>query len=316
MQVKDDYCGRLDHASLRNERRIIAVVANRRIKGVQGCGSIMIKDIVANLAVGVSRDVATDCAVSVAAMLDSHLTGIAFRYEPLVPLTDRYGFPAEVMESQRVENEKAAKAAMAKFDDAARRAAVSAQSRMLDGPVASAPDVFAKVARRFDLAVMGQPEPETPAFERLIVEAALFDSGRPVLIVPYIQRSGLTLERVMVCWDGSRSAARAVADAMPLLVRAKATEVLTVASEPAKSNEMPGADIAHHLARHGVKVEVDSIVTVETDIASTILSHAADISADFLVMGGYGHSRLREFVLGGVTRGILGSMTLPTLMSH
>jgi len=316
MQVKDDYCGRLDHASLRNERRIIAVVANRRINGVQGCGSIMIKDIVANLAVGVSRDVATDFAVSVAAMLDSHLTGIAFRYEPLVPLTDRYGFPAEVMESQRVENEKAAKAAMAKFDDAARRAAVSAQSRMLDGPVASAPDVFAKVARRFDLAVMGQPEPETPAFERLIVEAALFDSGRPVLIVPYIQRSGLTLERVMVCWDGSRSAARAVADAMPLLVRAKATEVLTVASEPAKSNEMPGADIAHHLARHGVKVEVDSIVTVETDVASTILSHAADISADFLVMGGYGHSRLREFVLGGVTRGILGSMTLPTLMSH
>ena len=276
----------------------------------------MIKDIVANLAVGISRDVATDFAVSVAAILDSHLTGIAFRYEPLVPLTDRYGFPAEVMESQRVENERAAKAAMAKFDDAARRAAVSAESRMLDGPVARAPDVFAKVARRFDLAVMGQPEPETPAFERLIVEAALFDSGRPVLIVPYIQRSGLTLDRVMVGWDGSRSAARAVADAMPLLVRAKATEVLTVASEPAKSNEMPGADIAHHLARHGVKVEVDSIVTVETDVASTILSHAADISADFLVMGGYGHSRLREFVLGGVTRGILSSMTLPTLMSH
>jgi len=276
----------------------------------------MIKDIVANLSVGISRDVATDLAVSVGATLDSHVTGIAFRYEPLVPLTDRYGFPAEVMDSQRAENEKRATAAMAAFDEAARRAAVSAHSRMLDVPVASAPDVFAKVARRFDLAIMGQPEPDTPALERLLVEAALFDSGRPVLIVPYIQRKGLTLDRVIVAWDGSRSAARAVADAMPLLVRAKATEVLTVASEPAKSDEMPGADIAHHLARHGVKVEVDSIVTVETDVASTILSHAADISADVLVMGGYGHSRLREFVLGGVTRGILGSMTVPTLMSH
>ena len=276
----------------------------------------MIKDIVVNLSVDSSRGVATDFAVSVAATLDSHLTGIAFRYEPLVPLTDRYGFPAEVMESQRVENDKAAKAAMAKFDEAARRAAISAESRMLDVPVASAPDVFAKVARRFDLAIMAQPEPETPALERLIVEAALFDSGRPVLIVPYIQRSGLTLDRVMVGWDGSRSAARAVADAMPLLVRAKATEVVIVASEPAKSDEMPGADIAHHLARHGVKVEVDSIATVETDVTSTILSHAADMSTDFLVMGGYGHSRLREFVLGGVTRGILSSMTLPTLMSH
>jgi nucleotide-binding universal stress UspA family protein len=275
----------------------------------------MIKDIVANLSVGISRDVATEFAVSVAATLESHVTGIAFRYEPLVPLTDRYGFPAEVMDSQRVENEKRAKAAMAAFDEAARRAAVSAQSRMLDVPVASAPEVFAKVARRFDLAIMGQPEPDTPALERLLVEAALFDSGRPVLIVPYIQRKGLTLDRVIV-WDGSRSAARAVADAMPLLVRAKATEVLTVASEPAKSDEMPGADIAHHLARHGLKVEVDSIVSVETDVASTILSHAADISADVLVMGGYGHSRLREFVLGGVTRGILGSMTVPTLMSH
>ena len=120
----------------------------------------------------------------------------------------------------------------------------------------------------------------------------------------------------MVCWDGSRSAARAVADAMPFIVRAKAAEVVIVASEPAKSDEMPGADIAHHLARHGARVEIKPIVTAETDVASTILSHAADASADFLVMGGYGHSRLREFVLGGVTRGILTSMTVPTLMSH
>src|SRR5215472_4314544 len=131
MQVKDDYCGRLDHASLRNERRIIAVVANRRIKGVQGCGSIMIKDIVANLSVGISRDVATDFAVSVAATFGAHLTGLAFRYEPLVPLTDRYGFSAEVMDSQRVENEKRAKAAVAKFEEAARRAVVLAESRIV-----------------------------------------------------------------------------------------------------------------------------------------------------------------------------------------
>ena len=205
---------------------------------------------------------------------------------------------------------------MAKFDEVARRAAVAAESRMLDVPVASAPDVFAKIARRFDLAVMGQPEPQAPALERLIVEAALFDSGRPALVVPYIQRIGLKLDRVMVGWDGSRSAARAVADAMPLLVRAKVTEVVMVASEPAKSEEMPGADIARHLARHGAKVEVKSIVTAETGVDSTILSHAADTSADFLVMGGYGHSRLREFILGGVTRGILSSMTLPILMSH
>src|SRR6516164_8510986 len=103
---------------------------------------------------------------------------------------------------------------------------------------------------------------------------------------------------------------------LPLLVRAKATEVVIVASEAAKSDEMPGADIAHHLARHGAKVELRRIVSTQSDVASTILSHAADSSADLLVMGGYGHSRLREFVLGGATRSIFESMTVPVLMSH
>ena len=106
------------------------------------------------------------------------------------------------------------------------------------------------------------------------------------------------------------------ADAMPFIVRAKAAEIVIVATESAKSDEMPGADIAHHLARHGAKVEVERIVSTEIDVASTILSHAADTSADLLVVGGYGHSRLREFILGGATRGILAAMTVPTLMSH
>ena len=150
-----------------------------------------------------------------------------------------------------------------------------------------------------------QAEPDKVAPEELIVEGALFGSGRPVVVVPYIQKSGLKLDRVMVCWDASRNAARAVADAMPFLARAKAIDVVIVASERPKSDEIPGADIGQHLARHGLKVEVKRIVATDTDVANTILSHAADSSADFIVMGGYGHSRLREFILGGATRGIL-----------
>jgi nucleotide-binding universal stress UspA family protein len=225
--------------------------------------------------------------------------------------------PPDVIESQRIENEKAAKVAVGRFDEAARRAALkSAEARMLDAAVASAPGLFAQVARHFDLSVIGQPEPGRPVLDTLVVEAALFESGRPVLVVPYIQRAGLTLDHVMLCWDGSRSAARAAADAMPFIRRSKLVEVVMVGSEPAKSDEIRGADIASHLARHGAKVELRRIATAETDVASIILSHAADESADLLVMGGYGHSRLREFILGGVTRGILASMTLPTLMSH
>jgi len=134
--------------------------------------------------------------------------------------------------------------------------------------------------------------------------------------VPYIQKAGLKLDKVLVCWDGSRSAARAAGDALPFLTRAGGIEVLIVAGERGKGDEIPGADIGHHLARHGLKVDVKRIVATESDVANTILSYVADSSADLIVMGGYGHSRLREFILGGVTRGILEAMTVPTLMSH
>lgn len=277
----------------------------------------MIKDIVANLSLREAPDVAMDFAVSVAVAFNARLTGIAFVYEPIIPvMIDMYGIPPDVIESQRVESERAAKAAVARLDKAGRDAGLATEAHMLDSAASTAPGVFASLARRFDLSIVGQAEPDQAALDGLIVEAALFDSGRPMLVVPYIQRNGLRLDRILLCWDGSRSAARAAADALPFLRRAKVVEVVTVASEPAKSDEMPGADIAHHLARHGVKVELKRIVTAETDVASTILSHAADSSADFLVMGGYGHSRLREFILGGVTREILASMTVPVLMSH
>jgi nucleotide-binding universal stress UspA family protein len=277
----------------------------------------MIKDIVVNLSLHDSHDVAMDFAVSAAAAFNAHLAGVAFAYHPLAPMmVDMYAVPVEMIETQRSENQRAARAAVVRFEEAARRAALSAEARMLDAPVGNAPGVFAQIARRFDLSIVGQPEAERPELDQLIVEAALFETGRPVLVVPYIQRAGLKLDHLLLCWDGSRSAARAAADAMPFITRAKAVEIVIVASEPPKSDELPGADMAHHLARHGAKVELRRIVATETDVASTILSHAADNSADFLVMGGYGHSRLREFILGGATRGILGSMTIPTLLSH
>jgi nucleotide-binding universal stress UspA family protein len=276
----------------------------------------MIKDLVVNLSVGASRDAAGPYAISVAEAFGAHAAGIAFSYEPVIPPTIMGTIPASFVESQREENDRAANDARAKFDEAARRAGVSSESRTLSASLAGSADRFATIARRFDLAVVGQAEPDRAAPEELIVENALFSSGRPVLVVPYIQKAELTLDRVMVCWDASRNAARAIADAMPFLKRARVIDVVIVASELIKSDEIPGADIGQHLARHDLKVEVRRIVSPDTDVASTILSHAADTAADFIVMGGYGHSRLREFILGGATRGMLQAMTLPTLMSH
>jgi nucleotide-binding universal stress UspA family protein len=272
----------------------------------------MIKDFVANLPVGNPLDVITDFAVDVAGRFDAHLTGIAFVYQPMVPMIEGSRIPAEVIDAPRL----AAEVAISKFNDAARRAKIAAESRMTELTYNDGPTQFGRIARRFDLSIVAQPEPDKAEPERAILEAALFDSGRPVLLVPWIQRGGSKLDRILVCWDGSRSAARAVGDAMPFLLRAEAAEVVVVSSKAGKSDELPGADIARHLARHGLKVDLNRIVTGELDVANMLLSRAADFSADFMVMGGYGHSRLREFILGGVTRSILGSMTVPTLMSH
>jgi len=276
----------------------------------------MIKDLIVNLAVGESRGDPGAYAVSIAEAFGAHVAAIAFAHDPVVPATLMGGVPADFIESQREEAEGAASDAIARFEEAARRAGVSAESRLLAATIAEASDQFGRMARRFDLAVVGQAEPEKASPEELIAETTLFESGRPVLLVPYIQKDGFKLGKVLVCWDGSRSAARAAGDAAPFLARAEEIEIVIVAGERGKSDEIPGADIGQHLARHDLKVDVKRIVATDSDVANTILSYVADSAADLIVMGGYGHSRLREFILGGVTRGILEAMTVPTLMSH
>jgi nucleotide-binding universal stress UspA family protein len=276
----------------------------------------MIKDIIVNLSLGDGRDPAAEFAVSAATALDAHVAAVAFLYDPFVPAMDMGVIPSDLIEIQRVESEKLAANAIARFNEVARRNGISAETRNIEAASSLASDRFAGIARRFDLSVVSQPRPETSGSDAMFVEAALFGSGRPVLVVPYIQQAGLKLDRVLVCWDGSRTAARATADALPLLARAGTTEVITVTDGAGDQDEIPGFDIAQHLARHGIKVELKRIVRGDVDIPNVILSHAADTSADLIVMGGYGHSRLREFVLGGATRGLLQSMTVPTLMSH
>jgi nucleotide-binding universal stress UspA family protein len=277
----------------------------------------MIKDIVFHLSTRAGETAAIDYAVSVAAAFEAHIAGIAFALDPFIPPTMGIGdaIPADWIDEQREEAEDAADGAIARFEEVARRNGISAESHRLEASLAGAAQMFGRIARRFDLSIVRQAEPGKAVLEDLVIEASLFDSGRPVLVVPYIQKAALSLDRVMVCWDGGRNAARAVGDAMPFLERAKAVEVVIVQGEAGKGDEIPGADIGEHLARHGGKVEVKRIVA-SGNVMDTILSHAADAGTDFLVMGGYGHSRLREFILGGVTRGILATMTVPVLMSH
>jgi nucleotide-binding universal stress UspA family protein len=275
----------------------------------------MIKDILVNLGLG-EKDRAGNFAVSVAEAFSAHVLAIAFAYEPEIPGTVMGGIPPEFLDAQRTQAENQARAEIERFQKVASRAGISSETRMFNANVGRAASDLGRMARRFDLAVLGQTQRDDPTPVETVNETVLFDSGRPVLFVPFIQTQGLKLDRVMLCWDGSRAATRAIADSMPLLHKAGTVEIVIVGDKPSRSDEIPGADLGAHLARHGLKVEVKRLTAVDIDVASMLLSYAADSDADMMVMGGYGHSRLREFVLGGVTRALLESMTVPVLMSH
>ena len=276
----------------------------------------MIKDILVNLTVAKPHDVAGDFAISVAALFDAHLSARAMACKmPIGSGAMLDGASAEFIDDYTAERQEEAEQARKSFDERARRADIRADSSVVTDYVAELAQIFAETARHYDLSVVAQEERENDLPESLVIEAALFESGRPVLVVPYIQKTGIRLDRVMLCWDGSRNAARALGDAMPLLTRAGKIDVVTIDATE-RRNSIRGAQIADHLARHGLKVELKPIVAPDTDVANVILSQAADGETDLIVMGGYGHTRLREFILGGATRGILESMTVPVLMSH
>ncbi|MGH7060462.1 MAG: universal stress protein [Stellaceae bacterium] len=175
-------------------------------------------------------------------------------------------------------------------------------------------------ARYADLTILGQVDPGNPemAAFRPHPERITLASGRPILMVPYAGHFETIGRRVLVGWDASREATRAVSDAMPLLEAADQVTVLAIDPEggPSGHGELPGADISLHLARHGVKAAIERTVSADVPVGDVLLSRAADLGADLLVMGAYGHSRARELLLGGATRTVLSSMTLPVLMSH
>ena len=277
----------------------------------------MIKDIIVNLEHRTARDPARDFAITIAETCDAHVAGVALAYAPDFPGYVMLEIPSDIVPQMIAESEKAALAAIERFEAATRRSLVSAEHRLLKAIGTGAPVVLSGLARRFDLSVFMQSEPNGVDNDDMI-ETSLFQSGRPLIVVPYIQKEGLKLDHVVCCWDGSRAAARAINDGLPLLAKATTVDLLIVVNEKTNSaqNEIRGAEMAKHLARHDVKVQIVTIPAADIDVANAILSYVADISGTLIVMGGYGHPKLREVILGGVTRNMLKSMTVPVVMSH
>ncbi len=171
-------------------------------------------------------------------------------------------------------------------------------------------------ARYVDLAILGQTYTGQAFISDAVPEEVVLASGRPALIVPAVGRFEFVGRRVLLAWNASREAARALGDALPLLMDAEAVTVLSVGSTATIENEHRGGDATHHLARHGINATAAFSIAKDVDVGDVLLSRAADHGADLIVMGAYGHSRTREWLLGGATRHVLRHMTVPVLMAH
>jgi len=275
----------------------------------------MIKDILVNLPIRANKDRTTAFAASLAGYFGAHVTGIAFMYWPLFVCVQMGAAEERFIKEQDAAAKQAADAAIDRLAFEIRREGVSWDSHQISVSVDEAPGRFAEIAHAFDLSVVAQAEPEGDAIDDLIAQAALFQSGHPILVVPYIHTAPFKLDRVAVLWDGSISATRAITGAMPFLHRARTIDLVSITGEHDLRQELDGADMRKHLSRHGLKVEPKRL-QMTNDITATILNYVAETRPDLLVMGAFGHSRFREFVLGGATRGLLEGMTVPTLMSH
>lgn len=259
-------------------------------------------------------------AADLARRHEAHLTGLFVVDIPLPVIAAGDGSGgaalAELMDRLREDALGAAATVEAEFRERLRRDGLAGEWRLAEGAAASLVTLHARYA---DLAVLGQQDPEADQpTAGAIIEEALFSSGRPILVVPYAGRYETVGQRVLIGWNASGEAARAVNDALPLIAAAETATVLAVNPRLGLDGhgEEPGADIARHLARHGVAVRVEHTASGELAEADVLLNRAAELPADLLVIGAYGHSRLREMVLGGVTRTLLHQMTLPVLMAH
>ncbi len=276
------------------------------------------KDILVQVDDGTACKARVDAAIELAGRFDAHLTGLYIMPEMILPAPIEGYIGADMYTSIEQQEREKGEAALDRFQQAAEASDVEYDTRMDRGAIAGFADRLEVHSRYADLLIIGQPAqadegPTAPAPGDVTLSAAA-----PVLVVPFIGLKRGFGERPMIAWNASREAARAIKNAMPFLERADTVDVVTFHPREGRDahGELPGADIALHLARHDIQVDVQRLEGDDIDVGNALLSHAADRDSDLLVMGCYGHSRLREWVLGGATRTILRSITVPVVMAH
>ena len=280
-----------------------------------------LKDILVHLDVTPRSKTRLDVAAGLAMKCGAHLTGVHvidipsanYFYGAAMPFVPAN--PEEIVDRMRADATEAAAPIEAAFRDRLRRNGLQGEWRLVEGSPAT---MVALHARYTDLTVVGQPNSYEPQDSDAVTVTTVMTSGRPVLAIPFAGDFPTLGERVLVAWNASREAARAINDALPLMAAAKQVTVLAINPQRGIGGlgDVPAADIALHLARHGIKAEAAHTVAKDISDGEALLSYAADIGADLIVSGAYGHSRARELVFGGVTRTLIAEMTAPVLLSH
>jgi nucleotide-binding universal stress UspA family protein len=283
-----------------------------------------IKDILVHLYSSARSAAVLDIAASLAARHSAHLTGLYVVEVPAPALF--YGDPGAFVDPRLIDQittevrDKGMKEAGRvgrQFRDRVGREGIEGEWRVVEGFTA---ETVALHARYSDLAILKQRDPNDTSLAAAedVVATTLLSSGRPILVLPYVGNFPTVGRRVLVGWKSTREASRAVNDALPLLQHADTVTVLAINPEHGigGDGDVPAADIALHLARHGVNASAAHTVTKEVSEGTALLNQASDIEADLIVAGGYGHSRTRELVFGGVTRTLLTTMTAPVFLSH
>lgn len=283
-----------------------------------------IKDILVYLSGSPRSAAIINFAADVASRYSAHLIALYVIELPTPALF--YGDPSGFVDPRLVdqmmtefrEKSMAEAARLTKqFRERTRRDGIDGEWRVVEGFTG---ETVALHARYADLTVLGQRNPADTSLAAAsdVVGATLLSSGRPVLVLPYSGDFPEVGRNVLVGWKSTREAARAVNDALPLLQSADTVAVLAINPERGirGDGDVPAADIALHLARHGVKASAAHTAAKEISEGDALLNYASDNGADLIIAGGYGHSRTRELVFGGVTRTLLNTMTVPIFMSH
>jgi nucleotide-binding universal stress UspA family protein len=274
----------------------------------------MIKDILVHVNNAEQDNPTLEAAIYLTQRFNAHLKGVHVS-SLLDYAAAKDIFVAGLWEECKEDLRIAAKTAQERYKAAITRAGLSGEWHHVDGDPATT--IIAQ-GRVVDLIVLGQPMDDPWPIARNIADKVPLAAGRPVLFVPSAGFAGSLGKSVLIAWNDSREAARAVNDALPLLTQAEQVIVMAVDPPPAKSNEdsIPCADIALHLARHGVEAAATQDTASANFVGEVLRKQAERQHADLIVTGAYGHSRLKEIVLGGVTRYMLKHATVPVLMSH